>query len=107
MSRIRKNDQVIVITGKDKGRTGKVLQVLSVSGKVIVEGINIVRKHVKPNPQMDEPGGIKPMEKPIQASNIAIFNSSTGKADRIGVKSLEDGKKVRIFKSTNEPIDIV
>ena len=100
-AKIRREDEVIVLTGKDKGKRGKVTQVLIAKGKVIVEGINLVKKHQKPNPQLGVAGGIVEKEAPIQASNVAIFNSATGKADRVGFR-IEDGKKVRFFKSTGE-----
>ena len=103
MSKIKKGDTVIVIAGKDKGRQG---QVLSVSGDhALVEGINIVKKHQKPNPQMDIQGGIIEKEAKIQISNIAILNSQSNKADRVGFK-LVDGKKVRVYKSNDEIIDV-
>jgi large subunit ribosomal protein L24 len=100
-AKIRRNDEIIVITGKDKGKRGKVQSVLTGKDKVIVEGINMVKKHVKPNPQLQEPGGILDKEAPIHVSNIAIYNADSGKADRVGFR-LEDGKKVRFFKSNNE-----
>ncbi|WP_019613686.1 50S ribosomal protein L24 [Psychromonas ossibalaenae] len=98
--KIKCDDEVIVITGKDKGKTGKISKVLS-NGKVIIEGVNTVKKHQKPNPQAGVTGGIIEQEAPIQISNVAIYNSETGKADRVGFR-LEDGKKVRFFKSNNE-----
>jgi len=98
--KIKRDDEVIVITGKDKGKTGKVSQVLT-NGKVIIEGVNTVKKHQKPNPQAGVEGGIIEQEAPIQISNVAIYNSETSKADRVGFR-LEDGKKVRFFKSNNE-----
>ena len=98
--KIRRNDEVIVLAGKDKGKQGKVTQVLS-TGKVIVEGVNLVKKHQKPNPQLGVQGGIINQEAPIHASNLALFNPATGKADRVGFR-IEDGKKVRFFKSNNE-----
>jgi large subunit ribosomal protein L24 len=102
MNKIRKNDDVIVITGKDKGNRGNVL---SVAGEyVLVGGINKVKKHQKPNPVKGTAGGIVEMEKPIHISNIAIYNATTKKADRVGVKQLEDGRKVRVFKSNGEVI---
>lgn len=103
MLKIRKNDEVVVITGKDKGKRGKVQQVLS-NGKLIVSGINVVKKHQKPNPYLQQPGGIVEKELGIQASNVAIWNAKTGKADRVGFK-VEGESKVRIFKSTGESID--
>ncbi len=103
MLKIRKNDEVVVITGKDKGKRGKVQQVLS-DGKLIVAGINVVKKHQKPNPYLQQPGGIVEKEIGIQASNVAIWNAKTGKADRVGFK-VEGESKVRIFKSTGDQID--
>ncbi len=99
-AKIRRDDEVIVLTGKDKGKRGKVKNVLS-SGKVIVEGINLVKKHQKPVPALNQPGGIVEKEAAIQVSNVAIFNAATGKADRVGFR-FEDGKKVRFFKSNSE-----
>ena len=104
-SKLKRNDEVIVITGKDKGRRGKIKQILSVRGRVLVDGINMVKKHVRPNPNQQEQGGIKEIEAPIQISNVAIYNPVSKKADRVGFKKLEDGRKVRIFKSDNEQID--
>ncbi|BCK30617.1 50S ribosomal protein L24 [Vibrio cholerae] len=99
-AKIRQNDEVIVLAGKDKGKKGKVTKVLA-TGKVIVEGINLVKKHQKSVPAMGVQGGIVEQEAAIDVSNIAIFNAKTGKADRIGFR-FEDGKKVRFFKSNNE-----
>jgi len=98
--KIKRDDEVIVITGKDKGKTGKISTVLA-NGKIIIEGVNTVKKHQKPNPQAGVEGGIIEQEAPIQISNVAIYNSATSKADRVGFR-LEDGKKVRFFKSNNE-----
>ncbi len=103
MRKIRKDDDVIVITGKDKGNRGNVLQVAG--DYVVVSGINKVKKHQKPNPVKGEAGGIIEMEKPIHISNVAIFNAAAKKADRVGIKTLEDGRKVRVFKSSGEMID--
>ena len=100
-AKIRKNDEVIVIAGKDKSKTGKVKTVLTKEHKVIVEGINVVKKHQKGRPQFNIPSGIIEKELPIDVSNVAILNPSTKKADRIGFR-IEDGKKVRFFKSNNE-----
>jgi large subunit ribosomal protein L24 len=100
-SKIRRDDEVIVLAGKDKGKRGKVTKVLVEEGKVFVEGVNLVKKHQKPVPQLQQPGGIVDKEAPIEVSNVAIFNSATGKADRVGFR-FEDGKKVRFFKSNNE-----
>jgi large subunit ribosomal protein L24 len=104
MRKIKREDEVIVLTGKDKGKRGKVVQVLD-DNRVLVAGVNIIKKHQKPNPQRNEQGGIQEREAPIQVSNVAIFNGATSKADRVGFKVLEDGRKVRIFKSTGEVID--
>jgi large subunit ribosomal protein L24 len=103
MNKIKKNDDVIVITGKDKGNRGSVLNVLD-NDRVLVAGINKVKKHQKPNPVKGTTGGIVEIEKPIHISNIAIYNATTKKADRVGVKLLEDGRKVRVFKSNGEVI---
>ena len=103
MNKIKKNDDVIVITGKDKGSRGSVLNVLD-NDRVLVAGINKVKKHQKPNPVKGTTGGIVEIEKPIHISNIAIYNATTKKADRVGVKQLEDGRKVRVFKSSGEVI---
>ena len=100
-AKIRRDDEVIVLTGKDKGKRGKVTQVLVQSGKVIVEGINLVKKHQKPVPALGVAGGIVSKESAIDASNVAIFNPATGKADRVGFR-IEDGKKVRFYKSNGE-----
>ena len=100
-AKIRRNDEVIVIAGKDKGKRGTVKAVVTGKNKVIVENINMVKKHVKPNPHVNEPGGIVDKEAAIDVSNVAIFNAATGKADRVGFR-FEDGKKVRFFKSNNE-----
>ena len=100
-AKIRREDEVIVLTGKDKGKRGKVTQVLIAKGKVIVEGINQVKKHQKPVPALGQAGGIVTKEAPIDVSNVALFNPATGKADRVGFR-IEDGKKVRFFKSNGE-----
>jgi len=100
-AKIRRNDEVIVLAGKDKGKRGTVSQVLTGKDKVIVDNINMVKKHVKPNPQMQIEGGIVEQPAPIHVSNVAIYNAETGKADRVGFRT-EDGKKVRFFKSNNE-----
>jgi large subunit ribosomal protein L24 len=104
MKKIRREDEVIVITGKDKGTRGKVNAVLP-DGRLIVAGVNMIKKHQKPNPYLGQPGGIVEKEAGIQASNVAIFNSKSGQADRVGFSVLEDGQKVRIFKSTGEQLD--
>ncbi len=105
MNKIRKGDQVVVTTGKDKGKRGTVLRILP-SSKVVVEGVNRVKKHQKPNPTKGQTGGIVDIEMPLQASNLAIFNSVSSKADRVGFRVLEDGRKVRFFKSNGEVIDV-
>ena len=102
-SKIRRDDEVIVLAGKDKGKTGKVTKVLVEESKVFVEGINLIKKHTKPVPQLQQPGGIVEKEAPFQVSNVAILNPKSGKADRVGFR-IEDGKKVRFFKSDNELI---
>lgn len=102
-NKIKRDDEVVVIAGRDKGKRGKVQHVMS-DGKLIVGGVHIVKKHQKPNPQMEIPGGIIEKEAPIDASNVAIWNDAEGKADRVGFKLLQDGKKVRVFKSTGEVI---
>ncbi len=101
MQKIKVNDSVIVVAGKDKGKTGVVNAVLE-NDRVLVEGVNMVKKHQKPNPAANQPGGIISKSMPLHISNIALVNTVTGKADRIGFKTLEDGKKVRYFKSNGE-----
>ena len=103
MNKIRKGDQVIVTTGRDKGKRGTVAERID-EQKVIVEGINVVKKHVKPNPLKGTTGGVVEKTMPIQQSNLALFNPATGKADRVGIKILADGKKVRVFKSSGEEV---
>ena len=105
MQKIKKGDDVIVITGKDKGKRGTVSRVMLEVDRVLVDGINMVKKHQKPNPAAGAPGGIIDKEMPMAISNIALFNAATGKADRIGIKQLEDGRKVRFFKSNGEVLD--
>jgi large subunit ribosomal protein L24 len=108
MKRIKKDDTVIVIVGKSKGHVGKVKKVIG--DNVIVDGANLIKKAIKPNPQLDEKGGIKTFEAPINVSNIALYNPVTKKADKVGFKMIEkDGKahKVRYFKSNNEVVDLV
>jgi len=104
MRKIRKGDDVVVITGRDKGRRGLVLRVLD-AGHLLVEGVNKVKKHMKPNPVKGVAGGIVEKEMPLDVSNIALFNPATQKADRVGIKVLEDGRKVRYFKSNGEVLD--
>ncbi|MEW5891934.1 MAG: 50S ribosomal protein L24 [Pseudomonadota bacterium] len=103
MRKIRKGDEVIVLTGKDKGKRGTVLRVLE--SHVVVEGINRVKRAVKPNPMKGTTGGFMDKDMPIDISNVALFNSATGKGDRVGIKTLEDGRKVRFFKSNGEVVD--
>ncbi|KZE30230.1 LSU ribosomal protein L24P [Crenobacter luteus] len=102
MRKIRKGDEVIVIAGKDKGKRGTVLRVLE--DKLVVEGVNIAKKHQKPNPIRGVAGGIVEKTMPLHVSNVAIFNPATQKADRVGIKLLEDGRKVRVFKSSGEVV---
>ena len=103
MKKIRKGDQVIVITGRDKGKRGTVSSRVD-EEKLLVEGINLVKKHVKPNPMKGTTGGIVDKTMPIHQSNVAIYNPVSGKADRVGIKLLADGKKTRVFKSSGEEI---
>ncbi|WP_440997146.1 50S ribosomal protein L24 [Arhodomonas sp. SL1] len=105
MRKIRKGDEVIVIAGKDKGRRGRVLRVLPERERVVVENVNMVKKHQRPNPQAGVQGGIIEKEMPLHVSNVAIYNPKSGKADRVGVSTTADGRKVRVFKSNNEQID--
>lgn len=101
MDKIRKGDEVVVITGKDKGKRGTVLRRVD-ADHVVVEGVNRAKKHVKPNPVKGVVGGIVEKDMPIDVSNVALFNPATGKGDRVGFRTLEDGKKVRVFKSNGE-----
>ena len=103
MQKIRKGDQVVVTTGREKGKRGTVLRVLE--GKILVEGVNRVKKHQRPNPMKGITGGIVDKDLPIHVSNIALFNPQTQKADRAGVKVLEDGRKVRVFKGNGEQVE--
>ncbi len=103
MNKIRKGDQVIVLTGRDKGKRGTVTQRVD-DERIVVEGVNIVKKHVKPNPMKGTTGGVVEKSMSIHQSNVAIYNAATGKADRVGVKLLDDGKKVRVYKSSGEEI---
>lgn len=104
MRKIRKGDEVQVVCGKDNGRRGTVTTVQS-NGKVVVQGMNIAKKHVKPNPNAGIEGGIVTKEMPMDASNVMLVNPASGKIDRVGFKTLEDGKKVRVFKSDGEVVD--
>ena len=105
MHKIRKGDDVVVTTGKDSGKRGTVLRVIPETGKVVVENINVAKKHAKPNPQAGISGGIIEKEMPIDASNVMLYNPITKKGDRVGFKILEDGRKVRVFKSNQEVVD--
>jgi large subunit ribosomal protein L24 len=103
MERLVKGDQVVVLTGKDRGKQGEILSRIE-GGKFLVQGINLVKKHQKPNPAMGQQGGIIEKEMPIQGSNLALVNPATGKADKVGFKLLDDGRKVRVFKSNGEAV---
>ena len=103
MNKILKGDEIIVIAGRDKGKRGKVA-LRADDSHLVVDGINLVKKHTKPNPMKGTTGGIVEKSMPIHQSNVAIFNAATGKADRVGIKLLADGKKVRVFKSSGEEI---
>ncbi|MFQ5659558.1 MAG: 50S ribosomal protein L24 [Gammaproteobacteria bacterium] len=104
--KIRKGDEVVVLTGKNKGRRGVVLRVLGEQGKVIVENVNMAKRHTKGNPQLGTAGGILEKEMPMDVSNVAVWNPVTNKPDRVGYRFLEDGRKVRYFKSNDEVVDI-
>ena len=104
MARIRKGDEVVVIAGKDKGRRGSVLRIYD-DGRVLVENVNVAKKHQRGNPQAGQPGGIISKEMPVDISNVMVFNPSTDKGGRVGFRKLADGKKVRYFKSNNEVVD--
>ena len=109
MAKIKVGDSVIVVAGKDKGKTGRVSVVSRKQDKdtrLLVEGINMVKKHTKPNPQKQQQGGIVEKEALIHVSNVALLNPATNKADRVGIRTLEDGKKVRYFKSNDEVVDV-
>lgn len=103
MRKIQKEDDIVVIAGRDKGKRGAVLRLVS-ADKLLVSGINMVKKHIRANPQNNEPGGIRDIEAPIAVSNVALLNPETEKADRVGIR-IEDGKRVRYFKSTNTLVD--
>ncbi|QKT04123.1 50S ribosomal protein L24 [Ectothiorhodospiraceae bacterium 2226] len=105
MRKIKRGDEIIAIAGKDKGKRGTVLKVL-VNDRVVVENINVAKKHQKPNPQAGVGGGIIEKEMPIHISNVALYNPVAGKADRVGFKILEDGRKVRVYKSNQEVVDV-
>ena len=103
MNRIRKGDQVVVITGKSKGQRGDVIRVAG--DHVFVSNVNLVKRHTKPNPQANQPGGIIEREAAIHISNVQVFNPKSGTGERVGVKTLEDGRRIRVFRSSNEAVD--
>jgi large subunit ribosomal protein L24 len=103
MKRIRKGDQVVVTTGKNKGQKGEVMRVTEDS--VVVQNVNLVKRHTKPNPQANQPGGIVEREAPIHLSNVMLFNPATSKGERVGFKTLDDGRKVRVYRSSGEVVD--
>jgi large subunit ribosomal protein L24 len=105
MNKIRKGDQVVVLSGRDKGRTGTVAQVRP-DGKLLVDGVNTAKKHARGNPQKNQPGGIQDKAMPLHASKVAIWNSGAKKGDRVGIRTLADGKRVRFLKSNNEVLDV-
>lgn len=105
MRRIRRGDEVIVIAGKDKGRRGNVLRVVS-DRRLLVDGVNVIKRHTRPDPSRNQPGGIIEKEAALDISNVMLFNPQTSKGDRVGFRTLEDGKKVRFYKSTGEVIDV-
>ncbi|MGD8556883.1 MAG: 50S ribosomal protein L24 [Chromatiales bacterium] len=104
MNKIRKGDDVVVLAGKDKGKRGTVLRVIE--DRVVVENVNMAKKHMKPNPNKGEPGGIVDKEMPIHVSNVGLYNPLADKADRVGFKILDDGRKVRYYKSNGEVVDV-
>ncbi len=105
MNKIRTGDDVMVLAGRDKGQRGSVVRVLD-DERLIVQGVNMVKRHTKPNPMQNQPGGIVEKEAPINASNVGLFNPITGRADRVGFRTLDDGRKVRYFKSNGEILDL-
>lgn len=106
MQKIKKGDEVIVISGASKGRRGTVLRVDDDGDRVLVEGVNVVKKHTKPNPNAGVQGGIIEQERAVHISNVQLFNPATGAGDRVGIRTLEDGQRVRFFKSNNEVVDV-
>ena len=104
MKKLRKGDQVVVLSGKDKGRTGEITRVLD--NAVLIQGVNVAKKHQRGNPQKNQPGGLLDKEMPLHISKVAIWNAGSKKADKVGVKSLADGKRVRFLKSNNEVLDV-
>lgn len=105
MQKLKTGDEVIVLTGKSNGQRGKITKVITEKNRVVVEGVNMMKKHVRPNPQAGIQGGIVEKEAPMDISNVALFNPKTGKADKVGFKVQEDGKRVRFFKSNGELVD--
>lgn len=105
MQRIRKGDEVIVTAGRSKGKRGHVLKVMT-DDRLLVENVNLIKRHTRPDPQRNQPGGIIEKEAPIQVSNVMLFNPATQKGDRVGFRVLEDGRKVRVFRSNGEVVDI-
>ena len=106
MNKIKKGDEIVVLAGKDKGKRGVVLKVIEERDQVMVENVNMVKRHTKGNPMQGTAGGIVEKEMPVHISNIAIWNPVSNKGDRVGFKNLEDGRKVRVFRSTNEVVDV-
>jgi large subunit ribosomal protein L24 len=106
MNKIKKGDEVIVITGKDKGKKGTVLSIEADSNKLLVDGINIAKKHVKANPSTGDRGGIVDQPRPLHISNVKVYNASTNKGSRVGIRTLEDGQRVRYFKDNDQLVDI-
>ena len=105
MQKLRTGDEVVVLTGKSNGQRGKIKKILTDKNRVVVEGLNMIKKHVRPNPQAGIQGGIVEKEAALDISNVALFNPKTGKGEKVGIKVLENGKRVRIFKSTGELVD--
>jgi large subunit ribosomal protein L24 len=105
MKKLRKGDEIVVLSGKDKGRTGSISEVLA-DGKLLVAGINVAKKHLRGNPQKNQPGGLVDKEMPLHASKVAIWNAGTKKGDRVGIRALADGKRVRFLKSNKEQLDV-
>jgi large subunit ribosomal protein L24 len=105
MKKIRKGDKVVVLTGKDRGKQGTVLRMLE-NDRVLVENVNVVKRHTRPNPQRNVTGGIVQKEAPIHVSNVSLFNAGSGKGERVGLRTLEDGRKVRFFKKAGEVADV-
>jgi len=105
MNRLKRGDEVIVVHGKDRGRRGAILRLYD-NERVLIENVNMVKKHQKPNPQAGQPGGIIEKEMPLHVSNVMLYNPVTKKGDRVGIKTLEDGRKVRFFKSNGEVVDV-